>query len=201
LIDPNYNNNLLSTFPRLMVKTTTTSTTTRVSAAAITTAGEIIEISQVLKMDYDSDHKNEDVEGNTTTGNRPSRPVPPSMQSQNISMIAQREPVIASFDDHFTLSVPSSLVRFRKKSNAARIFEDHDYQVVLEETHDVTSGNTHISVKRMTDTTAGGTFLRILYTVVCALWTGFFFVFCLSVLLFLVRNTFIHTIHSSIVFT
>ena len=80
------------------------------------------------------------------------------------------------------------VIRFRKKQNAARIFEENDYQVVLEETREDETGEHSISVKRMTNSTAGTSILRLLYTVVCALWTGFLFVVCLSVLLFLVGS-------------
>jgi hypothetical protein len=173
-------------------------------------------------MDYDSDHDNnndideskeevemepaaaavanaggnDDVEATRSTApaSGEERPRPTSTLSSNISMIARKEPIIASLQDHFTLPTSSSLVRFRRKQNAARIFEENDYQVVVEETHFVDQNGEDklsISVKRMTNTTAGTTFLRLAYTIVCALWLGFFFTFCLSVLLFLVRSVLI----------
>ena len=58
----------------------------------------------------------------------------------------------------------------------------------MEEVYDPTTDTSTISVKRMQDLTAGVSILRISYSVVCALWTGFFFVFCLQVLLFLVLD-------------
>jgi hypothetical protein len=92
------------------------------------------------------------------------------------------------YTDHFTLPAPSSTVRFRSKYSAARVFENKTTQFVLEETYDPVTTKRKINVKRMKDTTKGLQFLRATYTIVCILWTGFFFVFALQVLLFLVLD-------------
>lgn len=105
-----------------------------------------------------------------------------------ISMLARREPIVAGLEDHFTLPTSSNLVRFRSKQNAARVYNEGNFQTILEEEYDPKTATSTISVKRMEDVTAGVTILRISYSVVCALWTGFFFVFCLQVLLFLVLD-------------
>jgi len=101
---------------------------------------------------------------------------------------ANNEPMIAGLEDHFTLPTKSNLVRFRQKQNAARVYDEGRFQTVLEETYDPTSGTSKVAVKRMVDGTYGTTILRISYSIVCALWTGFFFTFCLQVLLFLVLD-------------
>jgi hypothetical protein len=92
------------------------------------------------------------------------------------------------YTDHFTLPAPSSTVRFRSKHSAARVFENKTTQFVLEETYDPVTTKRKINVKRMKDSTKGLQFLRATYTIVCILWTGFFFVFALQVLLFLVLD-------------
>ena len=92
------------------------------------------------------------------------------------------------FHDHFTLAAPSSTVRFRSKNDAARVFENKTTQFVLEETYDPATHKHEINVKRMKTTTKTLQLLRATYTIVCIMWTGFFFVFCLQVLLFLVLD-------------
>lgn len=109
-------------------------------------------------------------------------PAAPSMP------LSTREPVVAGIKDHFTLNSASNLVRFRSKLNAARVFDEGGYQTVMEEVYDPNTNTSTISVKRHQDLNAGVSILRISYTIVCALWTGFFFVFCLQVLLFLVLD-------------
>lgn len=93
------------------------------------------------------------------------------------------------FRDHFTLSTPSSLVRFRSSSGAAaastatRIIDvsGSQTQFVLEE-------NEHkIQLKQLGEgTTVGVQFLRGTYTIMCLFWTGIFMVLCLQILLVMV---------------
>lgn len=90
------------------------------------------------------------------------------------------------FRDHFTLSTPSSLVRFRSANTAARVFENKTSQFILEEQIDEVSLQRRIHVKQLSDGTVGLQFLRILYTVMTVFWTGIFFVSCLQVLLIMV---------------
>lgn len=92
------------------------------------------------------------------------------------------------FRDHFTLSTPSSLVRFRSNT-CVRVFDDGAMQFILEETVDVDASNNpkrRIHVKRLYDGTRGLQFLRFLYTTMCVFWTGIFFSLCLQVILVMV---------------
>jgi hypothetical protein len=98
------------------------------------------------------------------------------------------EPVLVGLKDHFTLPAPSNLVRFRSRKNAARVYDSKGVQMILEEAYNKETETSTISVKRLNDETSGVHLLRLLYTITCCLFTGFFFVFCLQVLLFLVLN-------------
>lgn len=102
--------------------------------------------------------------------------------------VEEDEPVLAAIEDHFTLPASSNLVRFRNRKNAARVYEAQGIQYVLEETYNEDTQTSVISTKRLSDDSFGTSFLRLLYTIVAALFTGFFFVFCLQVLLFLVLD-------------
>jgi hypothetical protein len=68
------------------------------------------------------------------------------------------------------------------------VYENKTEQFVLEETREDGATKSKITVKLMRDTTKSLQLLRVIYTVVCVLWTGFFFVFGLQVLLFLVLD-------------
>ena len=68
------------------------------------------------------------------------------------------------------------------------MYENKTEQFVLEETRAEGASKSKITVKRMRDTTKSLQLLRVLYTIVCVLWTGFFFVFGLQVMLFLVLD-------------
>ena len=103
-------------------------------------------------------------------------------------ILLAEEPIVASVEDHFTLPVASNLIRFRSRKNAARVYESKGVQMVLEESYDQVTEGRRITLRRMTDETFGAQFLRFLYSIVCSLFTGFFFVFCLQVLLFLVLD-------------
>jgi hypothetical protein len=104
------------------------------------------------------------------------------------SILAADEPILPSLIDHFTLPTASSTVRLRSKRNAARVYEAKGVQMVMEEHYDEEKKTSEITVRRLSDETSGVQFLRFLYSIVCALWTGFFFVFCVQVLLFLVLD-------------
>lgn len=96
------------------------------------------------------------------------------------------------FRDHFTLSTPSTLVRFRPARTASRVFEDKTSQFILEESIEEVTLRRRIQVKQLSDGTSGLQFLRLLYTVMCVFWTGIFFVLCLQILLVMVLEMAIH---------
>jgi hypothetical protein len=107
---------------------------------------------------------------------------------RNLDAPLDEGPILQSIDDHFTLPTCSNLVRFRNRRNAARVYAADGVQMVLEETYDETTQSYTIAAKRLSDESFGTSFLRLLYTIVTSLFTGFFFVFCLQVLLFLVLD-------------
>lgn len=84
--------------------------------------------------------------------------------------------------DHYSLQYPSSTIRFRTSKAAHRVYEGNRTQFVLEETDD------QVVVKRVRDTTAGVYVLRAIYTGVAILWSGFLFIFCTQLLIFLVMD-------------
>ncbi|GKZ00654.1 hypothetical protein MPSEU_001017600 [Mayamaea pseudoterrestris] len=94
-------------------------------------------------------------------------------------------PLIANFKDHFSLPMPSSRIRFRSTRSAARVIEQEDGQFVLEENYDSDEDEHEVSIKRIEDKSAGVSFLRAIYAVVTAFWTGFLLIFSLQILLFL----------------
>jgi len=89
---------------------------------------------------------------------------------------------IIHYRDHYSLQYPSSTVRFRSSTTSHRVYQGNDSQIILEER------NGEITVKRTSDTSAGSMLLRSVYTVVAVLWTGFLFVFCTQLLIFLVMD-------------
>lgn len=102
-----------------------------------------------------------------------------------VNYTEDREPEITHFKDHFTLLIPTSTIRYRDGHSAARVIEAPDSQFVLEETYNTEESRHTVSIRRIHDTSEGVRFLRLSYAIVTAFWTGFFFVFCLQVLLFL----------------
>jgi hypothetical protein len=98
------------------------------------------------------------------------------------------QPQLLRMKDHFTLPTPSSTVRLRNRRNAARVYENKQTQMVMEETYDPETEQSEITVRRLNHSTQSLQFLRATYSIVCALWTGFLFVFCLQVLLFMVLD-------------
>lgn len=116
------------------------------------------------------------------------------LSDRNLSAVEQAKPedadeskipIVSTFKDHFTLQIPSSVVRYRNLHSAARILEASDAQFILEDLYDERDKTRHVSVRRIHDTSEGVRFLRTLYALVTAFWTGFLFIFCLQILLFL----------------
>jgi len=101
---------------------------------------------------------------------------------------AGNAPAVSAFRDHFTLQIPTSTVRYRNNRAAARILETTDAQFVLEETYNEETNDHKVEIRRIHNTTEGVRFLRIGYALVTAFWTGFLFVFCLQVILFLILD-------------
>jgi len=89
---------------------------------------------------------------------------------------------VTTFQDHFTLQIPTSTVRYRHQQAAARIIETSDAQYILEEHKD------KVEIRRVHDTSEGVRFLRVLYALVTAFWTGFLFVFCIQVILYAILD-------------
>lgn len=126
---------------------------------------------------------NEDLEKNSI----PEVPTNPSVEvslSNPKDTDAEMYPNICAFKDHFTLPIESSTIHYRGARGAARVIQSGEAQYVLEETIEET-GRHDVSIRRIHDSSEGAKFLRIAYTIVTAFWTGFLFVFCLQVLLFL----------------
>jgi hypothetical protein len=109
-------------------------------------------------------------------------PTSPERRSAIASATMKRD-----FKDHFTLEVASSNVRFRSSKNFVKVFATPNSQFVLEESFDE-SGERKVVAKRVTDTTAALLALRATYTLVALFFTGFLFVFCAELLLFLILD-------------
>ena len=81
--------------------------------------------------------------------------------------------------DHFSLSNPSSTATFA--NDETLIFNDNLEQVVLEKKE----GEDHITAKQATVASPGLMFTRVAYTIVAFLISGYMFVFCIQLVLFL----------------
>jgi hypothetical protein len=101
---------------------------------------------------------------------------------------AEDAPIVSFFKDHFTLQIPSSTIRYRESHSGARVLEGTNSQFVLEETYNTTTKKHTIEVRKIHNTSEGVRFLRISYALVTAFFTGFLFIFCLQVLLYLVLD-------------
>lgn len=110
------------------------------------------------------------------------------------SMTSHRagEPTVTLPKDHFTLSSPTTTIRYRRSDNAARIIEDADKQYILEEADNDKTSEHEITIRQIHDTSEGVRFLRALYFLATAFWTGFLFVFCVMILLFVFLDMAIH---------
>lgn len=81
--------------------------------------------------------------------------------------------MVNDFKDHYTLSIPSSVVRFRRSHTATRVIANQNHQLLLEESVNPKTNQREILIKRMEDGNNGAVqFLRLTYTLVCAFWTG-----------------------------
>lgn len=94
-------------------------------------------------------------------------------------------PNVSTFKDHLSLPLPSSVVRYRNSRGAARVIEGGDFQFVLEEHDNPEDSTREISIRRIEAGGQGLKFLRSIYGIVTAFWTGFLFVFSMQLLLFL----------------
>ena len=84
-----------------------------------------------------------------------------------------------NLDDHFTLSTPSSTVTF--ENDQAAVLVENLSQIVLEK-----KGNDdYITVSQTTVSSPGLILIRMICTLVATLMTGFLFVFCVQLILFL----------------
>jgi hypothetical protein len=80
--------------------------------------------------------------------------------------IIDTTPIVSTFKDHFTLQLPSSVIRYRNLHSAARILEAPDAQFVLEDLYDPDQKIRHVSIRRFHDTSEGVRALRLLYAIV-----------------------------------
>ena len=95
---------------------------------------------------------------------------------------------ITAVKDHFTLSNPSSTIRFRGNTTTSfRIYPSHNTQFVMESKQDE-MGRHHVTMKRIPDVPANLRLLRLLYTLVTALFGGFVLVMCLEIVLILLTD-------------
>jgi hypothetical protein len=99
---------------------------------------------------------------------------------------ANRQRIVASgkklgnlnVNDHFTLSNPSSTITFKDQQNI--IFQVGQSQIVLEKGLDDV-----VTAKEIVEESPGYFLLRAAYTVIAFLLSGFLFVFCVQLMLFL----------------
>lgn len=103
----------------------------------------------------------------------------------------QSVPAVTQLKDHFTLMNPTTTIRYRRHTSAARIIEDADKQYILEETDRPVdpkgeSGETvhEITIRQLQDSSEGVRFLRFTYALATAFWTCFLFIFAVQILLF-----------------
>lgn len=118
------------------------------------------------------------------------------------------------YNDHFTLNIPSSTIRYRTKNSCARIIETENTQLILEEKiicantnadnnnnsnesntntmsatkkfdNNMSSSSTvEITIRRVGTSSTSIRFLRLSYVIVTAFYTGFLFILGLQYLLF-----------------
>lgn len=97
---------------------------------------------------------------------------------------------VSHFRDHFSLPAPSNTVRFRHSRGGARVIKGGTSQYILEEIVNPESINGHhlLTIRRIHDTSEGARVLRAVYALVTVVWSGFFFVFCIELFIFLVLD-------------
>jgi len=86
---------------------------------------------------------------------------------------------VPNFQDHFSLAYPSSYLKFRDRE--IRIYSTPFSQTIFEKK----LNSSMVQVKEVADTSIGLFFLRAWYTLISLLMSGFLFVFCIQLLLFL----------------
>jgi hypothetical protein len=89
--------------------------------------------------------------------------------------------IVSRYEDHFSLPVRSSTIRFHSSNIAHRVYENKHSQFVLEQTSE------KIIVKKMGDSTTSLKFLRAIYTLICLFFLGFLVVFAVEILLFTIQ--------------
>mmetsp|Transcript_10578 Transcript_10578/g.16288 ORF Transcript_10578/g.16288 Transcript_10578/m.16288 type:complete len:977 (+) Transcript_10578:110-3040(+) len=87
------------------------------------------------------------------------------------------------FIDHHSLKSTSSSLFFKR--NLIQVYNQRNSQFVIQAKHDDENGRTGITAKVGKDGSVGLMAMRMAYTLVAALMTGFLLIFCLQVLLFL----------------
>lgn len=92
-------------------------------------------------------------------------------------------PTVCVPRDHFTLSTPTTTIRYRQTRNAARVIEDADKQYILEETDDE-NGRHEITIRQIENITEGVRFLRATYALATGFGLGFLFIFAVQILLY-----------------
>jgi hypothetical protein len=96
-----------------------------------------------------------------------------SFQQSSVNFDSEKFDMVNDFKDHYSLSIPSSVVRFRCNHTATRVIPNQNHQLLLEESVNPISNQHEIIIKRMEDSSAGAVqFLRVTYTLICAFWTG-----------------------------
>ncbi|KAL3920568.1 MAG: hypothetical protein SGILL_003197 [Bacillariaceae sp.] len=108
------------------------------------------------------------------------------------------------FQDHYSLLVPSSSVRFRGstkesfETHGCHVIENENHQIILEERLHVSqesadgtspaSTKRTIQIKRVRSSSKGLQLLRAIYTIVCALFAGLFLAFAVQLTLNIVLD-------------
>jgi hypothetical protein len=105
-----------------------------------------------------------------------------SLEVQTDSIRKSHKFSVTRYEDHFSLPVRSSTIRFRSSNIAHRVYENKHSQFVLEQTPD------KITVKKMGDSTTSLKFLRSIYTLMCLFFLGFLVVFAVQILLFTIQD-------------
>eukprot|EP00977_Amphora_coffeiformis_P011779 scaffold2872_cov193-Amphora_coffeaeformis.AAC.2 len=115
--------------------------------------------------------------------------VPPPHRALHQYQQPQPCTVVTQFKDHFSLSWPSSTIRYRSRAGAARVIETEDFQIILEESPGIVTGGSgsvggsDVLIRRVNNTTLGVKLLRGVYLVISTFWTGTLLVFAVQVLL------------------
>ena len=114
---------------------------------------------------------------------------PPTVTDQGPPKMVQQQDV---FEDHYTLPIPSSHVRFRGTSVQVYEARTSQWQIHQRTTEERSSsdhennGSIAFQVKHVSsDKTTGLNLLRLAYTLIAFFYVGFLFVVCFQVVLFI----------------